>query len=216
MTTREKLMDTALTMFSTRGFSAVSVRNIAYAVGVKESAMYKHFANKQALFDALVEEYMQKSDAFMGGIGAVFTNDTQQMNRQADVYGRMNDEEFLQIAASVFTNFLMKDEVKKFWRMISIEQYNNPDMADIFNRLLFEQPMQFQTVFFGMLVEAGQLKKTDPAMLAMAFYTPALMMYLRTLPYQDGHPVAEESLQLFKAHMMEFRKTYAHTSKEDE
>ncbi|MGL5511939.1 MAG: TetR/AcrR family transcriptional regulator, partial [Sporomusa sp.] len=63
MGTKQKILDTALALFSRRGFNAVSVRDIAYAVGVKESALYRHFRNKQAVFDALVEKYERKSDA---------------------------------------------------------------------------------------------------------------------------------------------------------
>ena len=42
-------------MFAKRGFSGVSVRDIASAVGVRESALYKHFKNKQDILDKISE-----------------------------------------------------------------------------------------------------------------------------------------------------------------
>ena len=54
--TRELLLEAALELFAERGFAATTVRQIARAVGVTDAAIYAHFANKQALFDALMEE----------------------------------------------------------------------------------------------------------------------------------------------------------------
>lgn len=209
MDTKKKILDTALDMFSKRGFSAVSVRDISYAVGVKESALYKHFKNKQDVFDTLVANYMQKSDAFMGGIGAIHNDNITELSRQAELYGHMSDDQFLQIGSSVFTEFLMKPDVMRFWRMISIEQYNNSQMAEIFNQLLFEEPMQFQTMFFQMLISYGALKDIEPSILALEFYTPALMLYLRILPFEADDRVFTESLVLFQKHMRHFRAIYA-------
>ena len=54
--TRERLLDAALELFAERGFAATTVRQIARAVGVTDAAIYAHFANKQALMDALMAE----------------------------------------------------------------------------------------------------------------------------------------------------------------
>lgn len=54
--TRERLLDAALELFAERGFAATTVRQIARAVGVTDAAIYAHFANKQALLDALMAE----------------------------------------------------------------------------------------------------------------------------------------------------------------
>jgi AcrR family transcriptional regulator len=50
------LLDAALELFAERGFAGTTVRQIARAVGVTDAAIYAHFANKQALFDALMVE----------------------------------------------------------------------------------------------------------------------------------------------------------------
>ncbi len=57
MKTREKILKEALILFSERGFHAVSVRDIAKAVGIKESSLYNHFKNKQDIFDSIVDMY---------------------------------------------------------------------------------------------------------------------------------------------------------------
>ena len=50
--TRDKIIEESLKLFSVEGFEAVSIRTIADAVGIGNSALYKHFKNKiQALID---------------------------------------------------------------------------------------------------------------------------------------------------------------------
>ena len=43
MKTKDKILIEALSLFSVSGFSGVSVRDIAKAVGIRESAIYKHY-----------------------------------------------------------------------------------------------------------------------------------------------------------------------------
>ncbi|HEY7485964.1 MAG TPA: helix-turn-helix domain-containing protein [Streptosporangiaceae bacterium] len=52
--TRERLLDAALDLFAEKGFAATSVRQIAEAVGVRDSAIYGHFSGKQEIFDTLL------------------------------------------------------------------------------------------------------------------------------------------------------------------
>jgi AcrR family transcriptional regulator len=47
------MLDAALALFAEHGFKATTVHQIATAVGVRDSAIYAHFASKQALYDEL-------------------------------------------------------------------------------------------------------------------------------------------------------------------
>lgn len=53
--TKQKILEKALELFSARGYDAVSVGEIAKAVGIKAPSLYNHFPSKQAIFDAIVE-----------------------------------------------------------------------------------------------------------------------------------------------------------------
>lgn len=53
--TKEKILQVSLKQFSKRGFDAVSVREIAKELGLTQSALYKHYENKQAIFEALLK-----------------------------------------------------------------------------------------------------------------------------------------------------------------
>src|SRR3990167_8122198 len=52
--TRERLLDTAEDVFLARGLSRSSLQDIAAAAGLTRGAIYWHFADKLALFDAMM------------------------------------------------------------------------------------------------------------------------------------------------------------------
>ena len=52
--TRQAILDAALDLFAEKGFFGTSLRDVATAVGVRESALYNYFPGKDALFDAIL------------------------------------------------------------------------------------------------------------------------------------------------------------------
>lgn len=54
--TRQAVMDAAREVILSQGYTAASMRKISDAVGITPSAIYNHFASKEALFGALLQE----------------------------------------------------------------------------------------------------------------------------------------------------------------
>lgn len=61
-TTKEEIIRISLKLFAERGFDAVSTSMIAEQLGITKGALYRHFENKQAIFDAIWNR-MLKLDA---------------------------------------------------------------------------------------------------------------------------------------------------------
>lgn len=57
---RAAILHEAATLFAARGFSGVSLEDIGGAVGVSGPAVYRHFANKQALLGAILVEVSER------------------------------------------------------------------------------------------------------------------------------------------------------------
>ena len=51
---REQILQTAFELFSRKGFSGTTTKDIAKAAGVSEAMVFKHFATKDELYDALM------------------------------------------------------------------------------------------------------------------------------------------------------------------
>ena len=61
-TTRESILLAALRLFSRKGYEGTSMRDIAAEVGITQGAIYKHFAGKDALLEAICLR-MEEADA---------------------------------------------------------------------------------------------------------------------------------------------------------
>jgi len=53
---RQQIIDTARTVFATEGFRGATTRAIAAAAGVTEAVIFQHFADKSALYAAILEQ----------------------------------------------------------------------------------------------------------------------------------------------------------------
>ncbi|MGH7642302.1 MAG: TetR/AcrR family transcriptional regulator [Candidatus Dormibacteria bacterium] len=55
LSTRERILESALDLFSEQGFDKTSLREVAERVGVTKAALYYHFRSKEELLASLVE-----------------------------------------------------------------------------------------------------------------------------------------------------------------
>ena len=58
---RQHFIDTALHLFSTRGFRGTTTKAIAAAAGVSEALLFRHFATKQDLYAAILRSKAEQS-----------------------------------------------------------------------------------------------------------------------------------------------------------
>ena len=54
-TTRDLILDAAEALFAAQGYQATTIKRVAEQVGVQGPAIYKHFTNKRALFEEVLE-----------------------------------------------------------------------------------------------------------------------------------------------------------------
>lgn len=58
--TRERILDAAAVVLAERGIAGATTRELARAAGCSEALLYKHFADKQELFIAVLDERMPR------------------------------------------------------------------------------------------------------------------------------------------------------------
>lgn len=56
---RQQILDSALKLFSHRGYGATSVRDIAEEAGLSKGNVYHHFPDKETIFRALIDRYFE-------------------------------------------------------------------------------------------------------------------------------------------------------------
>lgn len=56
--TKERIFEAAVELFSKQGYHGTSIRELAKAVGIKESSLYNHYSGKSSILDAILEYQM--------------------------------------------------------------------------------------------------------------------------------------------------------------
>lgn len=197
MNTKEKIIYESLTLFSTRGFNAISVRDIAKAVGIKASSLYNHFKNKQDIFDTIIGRYSEH-------INKLFLSMTIETNKNGIMLNNKNltDDQFFIKSLDMFKFCLQDEYMVKFRKLLTIEQFNNSKIADLYNKLFIEDVLSFQSKIFESLMNSNILIKKDPYTLALQFYSPVFLLF-----YKYGS-IKDTELVSLKKHIIEFKDMY--------
>jgi AcrR family transcriptional regulator len=59
--TKQKILNGALSLFSAKGFSETSIRDIAAEVGITTGTIYGHFASKDEILTSMLNDYIEFS-----------------------------------------------------------------------------------------------------------------------------------------------------------
>lgn len=197
MNTREKILGEALRLFSVKGYHAVSVRDIAGAVGIKESSLYNHFKNKQDIFDKLVDAQWERARRYFESRALPF--------EKGDDITDFQETDFEKLAErviAVFAYFVEDEENIRFRRLLILSQYENDKAKEIYRSLYRDYMLDFQTHLFARLIQAGILRRENPAELAIEFYGP-VFLYLHT------SETAQEAKVGIRRHLKQFLSAYA-------
>lgn len=84
MSTKERILQEALKLFSQQGYAAVGVEQIAAEVGIKAPSLYKHFKGKQDIFDAIFTEMQRRYDVQAEKMQIHFSNAAADTAKYAD------------------------------------------------------------------------------------------------------------------------------------
>lgn len=206
MTTRDKILAEALNLFSIKGYDPVSVRDIGYAVGIKESSIYNHFKNKQDIFDCILKEYSGRWEAIFHRVN--LTGDHMQIavdERTVNMYKNMTNQQFAETAGMLFDYYMTDDINVKLRRMLTIEQYRSGSVSRLFRRISFDDSIEFQAQLFEALIEAGCFIKTDPYILALEFFSPIFLIFYK---FDNDPDNLHKAKELFLRHVEHFNTMY--------
>ena len=202
MDTKQRILLEALRLFSKRGYDAISVDQIASAVGIKAPSLYKHYKSKKDIFDAIFEDTAKRYEEFIQTISIPVTDSKQDVV----VFENITAEDLVQKVKSLIEYSLHDEYISKFRKMMTIEQFRSPELSKLYSDRYVNQIQNYHTDLFTKMIEAGVLKKEDPCILAMVYDAPILVM----LSECDRHPEKEEEcIKKLEDHVRLFYRTYS-------
>ena len=199
--TKQEILNAALDLFSVQGFEATSISQIANAVGIRKASLYSHYENKQAILVAIVKEVLERYAehsifALANWDDPDFTKDKQDMTPDAAV----------QMIQGQLRYILHDPAISRARKMLTIEQFQNADLAKLQTRQNYEDVLRYFTGLVGFLIRQGVLTEDDPEIMAAQLCLPITVW----LGLCDREPEREQEVMgLVERHIRQFFRLYA-------
>ncbi len=165
--TKERILMTALRLFASDGYEAVSVNDIAGCLGITKGALYKHYKNKRDIFDCILA-CMEQRDAEQARVHALPEGPAAE---SAAAYETASLEQILAFSRTMFRYWTQDSFAVLFRRMLTLEQFRDKEMNRLYQQYLAQGPIGYLSDLFG------GLGFSAPAAKAAEFYAPMFLLY---------------------------------------
>lgn len=198
--TKQEILETALELFSVKGYEATSISQIADAVGIRKASLYSHFGSKQEILDALVQEILEEYDkhsifALADWDDPAFTKDKQALMPDAA----------LQMILQQIRYILHNPRISRARKMLTIEQFQNPTLRELQTRQNYTNVLRYFTGLIRFLIRQGRLTEQDPEIMAAQFCLP-ISVWINLCDREAEREA--EIMGLIERHVRQFFRLY--------
>ena len=156
-TRRKQIMEAALELFATEGYSHCSISQLATHAGISKGLMYNYFESKEALLIAIIEEGMQDIMIMIdpNQDGTLEPKEVEGFIRSTFSSIRENLQFWV-----LFINVVLQPPVKEFLEgkpFSGIMERFGPKLLDYFEKMGYEDPMLEMLTFSAMIEGYGVL-----------------------------------------------------------
>ncbi|MEN8146296.1 MAG: helix-turn-helix domain-containing protein [Campylobacterota bacterium] len=194
--TKDLILKASMELFSEYGYKAASVRKIAAKVGIRESALYNHFTNKEEIFKAVA--------------ATLFSTPTSASQSEKSIAERAKDGKkflFSFIVGYKLMTFDAKNE--RLFRILMIELLQNKTIRDSFKSEFHNNNIKMLSEAFFVMMQEDLIRSGDPKLMATEFLSPLFYLRLQvTLMKIDNEPTTSLSTQ-FEKHLEFFWESVA-------
>ena len=185
-------MEAALELFARNGYLGTSMSDIAQQLGITKAALYKHYTSKQEILDRIVER-MNRMDYERA---EQYEMPEAEPEGFAEAYLRVPAEKIRAYSAAQFRHWTQEPFSANFRRMLTLEQYRDPKLAQLHHDYLAGGPLEYMAAIFRRLTDSDEAAMQ----LALEFYGPMYLLY----SVYDGAEEKEAVFSLLDAHINRF------------
>ena len=160
--TKSKILKVATILFSELGYKGASVRKIASAVGIRESALYNHYKNKEEIFLEVAK----------GIFSSPFSINEEEIKELA-LKGKL----FLSKFTMQYKMLTFDKANENMFRLLMIELMQNRDLREQFQSEFHEKNIKLLSEGFFIMMQNGLIKSSDPMMISYEFLST--LFYIR-------------------------------------
>jgi AcrR family transcriptional regulator len=178
--TKDKIFDTALDLFSKKGYDSVSVKTIASEVGIKESSIYNHYSSKKDILMSILnyfEEYFKGNPL-----------DDENIRKLLEE----NPEEFYHQGSEMFKQQIFEEKILKIMKLIFVQMYQIDEVKEFFLREILGGSTDFWSDVFEILIQKNVIgSDCNPNKLAEMYFGFSMFKLWEIFLKYDDFPKAE-------------------------
>ena len=190
--TKKRILETALELFAQSGYLGTSMSDIAKQLGITKGALYKHYTSKQEILDSIVER-MNKMDYERA---EEYEMPETEPDGFAEAYMHAPIEKIRAYSMAQFEHWTKEHFSSNFRKMLTLEQYRDPKLAQLYQDYLATGPTEYMAAIFRRLTDSDE----SAMQLALEFYGPMFLLY----SVYDGTDKKETVAPLLDAHIDRF------------
>lgn len=190
VSTKEKIIDAGIELFSEKGYSETSMRDIAAAVEIKPASIYNHFKSKTEILDDILNEYIEYVKE-----NTVKTEEIDELIDNTDVKT---------ILDRMFFVFTPEKAVRysKILKIITHEQFREPKATEFVRDIMFTRNENYIKEVLDKLVSAGKIKAVPTEIYArilvsLTISTSTELMFYGFEGYQQRERVSRRTCTAF-------------------
>ncbi len=182
--TKTKIRKVASTLFSQYGYKGTSVRKIAAEVGIRESALYNHFKNKEEIFLDIAQEIFSSPFHFSH-------DEIQEL--------ALRGKPFLQKFTMHYKMLTFDKSSESMFRLLMIELMQNQELREQFMSQFHDANIKVLSEGFFVMMQNNLIRSSDPMMIAYEFISTLFYIRLQvTVLKFDTKPVNHLTTQFEK------------------
>ena len=190
--TKERILETALELFAQSGYLGTSMSDIAARLGITKAALYKHYAGKQEILDRIVQR-MNELDAARA---AAYEMPGAAPEGFAQAYLNTPLDRIRAYSTAQFDHWTRKSFSANFRKMLTLEQYRDARLAQLYQENLASGPVKYMAAIFRPLTDSDE----TAMQLALDFYGPMYLLY----SVYDGAADQSAVAPMLEAHIDRF------------
>ena len=167
--TKNKIIDASIILFSKKGFYETSVREIAKSVGIHVSSLYSHFEGKEIILDSILEYYKNELNKFKISDEVL-----------DEIVGKIPPADILISGIKRINEYVASDKINKIISILLIEMYRNPKVRDFYRKWHFNENRNSVNKLFKKMIEKDLIGSYDPDMLS-SLYNAFINSYYQEL-----------------------------------
>ena len=199
--TKENILMAALRLFAKDGYEAVSVSQIAGELGMTKGALYKHYKNKRDIFDNIFEHVCRLDIERYKKAGFL----EEEFSKTPHAFNNISVESMKKYMESQFYYWTEDEIACNFRKMLTLEQYRNSEMTELYQKVLASGPLNFIENLLNEMMEQEIWVKGDSKQMALELYAP---FYLLLNIFDTVKNEKKEIIKLFMNHMENFIERY--------